>query len=365
MLGERPTTDFSRPLHSIRGIAAIVVVLAHTLIYPSKLDPSLNLYQDFANGEAAVALFFVLSGLVLSLSLRRSYYGLRSYAAYLTRRAFRLLPLLFATAIIGSVCIKVFGQSSYAPFQEIGPLDLAHFIAGLVGYSIRSNPPSWSIYVELMISALLPLMWLAYETRYRAITILVIVGLSAIDLGLQHRWNFYLINFLAGVAIVHQPLRVQFSKWSWVLFVAVVLIFYFDRPIARAAGYEGSFADNQWINFADVFLITPILAIVFYRADAFKWLQGNFGYYLGEMSYGIYLNHWFVIWAVNNATLFLWSQATAQPKLLLGISATLTLPITVALAWIMHRWIELPGMDVGKTVAAKIGRRRTAEARAP
>jgi hypothetical protein len=40
---------------------------------------------------------------------------------------------------------------------------------------------------------------------------------------------------------------------------------------------------NQWINFVDVILITPILAIVFYRAGAFKWLQGGFGYFLGEM----------------------------------------------------------------------------------
>lgn len=362
MVGERPSTDFSRPLHSIRGIAAIVVVLAHTLIYPSKLDPSLTLYQNFANGEAAVALFFVLSGLVLSLSLRRSYHDLRSYAVYLIRRVFRLLPLLFATAILGSLCIKFFDRSSYVPFQEIGPLDLTHFIASLVGYSIRPNPPSWSIYVELVISAFLPLMWLAYETRYRAITIVAIVALSAVDLGLQHRWNFYLVNFLAGVAIVNLPLRVHFSKWSWLLFAALVLIFYFDRPIARAAGYEGSFTDNQWINFVDVILITPILAIVFYGADAFKWLQGRFGYFLGEMSYGIYLNHWMVIWAVNNAILFLWPPATAQPKLLVLISAALTLPITVALSWIMHRWIELPGMDLGKTVAAKVRRRKTAAA---
>jgi hypothetical protein len=40
---------------------------------------------------------------------------------------------------------------------------------------------------------------------------------------------------------------------------------------------------NQWINFVDVILITPILAIVFYRVGAFKWLQGGFGYFLGEM----------------------------------------------------------------------------------
>jgi peptidoglycan/LPS O-acetylase OafA/YrhL len=179
---------------------------------------------------------------------------------------------------------------------------------------------------------------------------------------LQHRWNFYLVNFLAGVAIVHQPFRIHFSKWIWPFFIVLVLLFYFDRPIARAAGYEGSFTDNQWINFVDVILITPILAIVFYRAEAFKWLQGGFGYFLGEMSYGIYLNHWMVIWAVNNAIMFLWPLATAQPKLLLSTSAALTLPITVALSWIMHRWIELPGMDLGRMVAAKIGRRKTVEA---
>jgi hypothetical protein len=45
---------------------------------------------------------------------------------------------------------------------------------------------------------------------------------------------------------------------------------------------------NQWINFVDVILITPILAIVFYRAGAFKWLQGGFGYFLGEMFWHLF-----------------------------------------------------------------------------
>jgi hypothetical protein len=128
---------------------------------------------------------------------------------------------------------QVLRQSSHVPFQEIGPLDLTHFIAGLVGYSIRPNQPSWSICVELVISAFLPLMWLADIGR---LPIFAIIALSAVDLGLQHCWNFYLVNFLAGVAIVCRPLRLDLSKWSWPPFGVLVLIFYFDRPIGAGRG---------------------------------------------------------------------------------------------------------------------------------
>ena len=66
--------NFSGPLHSLRGIAALVVVLAHAWIPVARFGSPTALFLSLFNSGSAVSLFFVLSGLVLALSFDPTIY---------------------------------------------------------------------------------------------------------------------------------------------------------------------------------------------------------------------------------------------------------------------------------------------------
>jgi peptidoglycan/LPS O-acetylase OafA/YrhL len=350
--------EFSRPLHSLRGLAAIVVVLGHSWIPVNRFDPKFPTFAWLFNSQSAVGFFFVLSGLVLTLSIRRSSDGLASYARYVLRRLSRLLPLLGATVLAGSACIVFLSPIMRIPYQEIGPLDFPHFVTALVGYSIRPNPPSWSIYVELVISLLLPLMWMAYNSSYRSWMVAATICASSIALGFQHCWNFYLINFLAGISILSwgKVTRLSSPIWFWLLFSSLALVFYFDRSIFRWVTGLGSLTDNQWINFVDVITVTPIVAAVFYNAERFSLLANKVFVFFGEISYSIYLNHWFVIAVVANLIVWLWPGSTSRSGLFWLLLVSLVVAITIPLSWLTYRFIEKPGMSIGRTLANRIPR---------
>ena len=349
--------SFSKPLHAIRGIAALVVVLAHVWIPVLRFDPTWKGVAAYFNSGSAVGLFFVLSGLVLTLSLKRMPDNLSSYAAYAIRRLFRLLPLLGTSVFVGSACIIFLDPLTTIPFQDIGPLEVPHFLAAFIGYSIRPNPPSWSIYVEIVISLVLPLMWVAYNSGYKISLIVAVVIVSSLDARLQHRWNFYLINFLAGMSILSwgQSLRFSSSVAFWSAFSSLVAVFYFDRAIVVwISGYERTLTDNQWINLLDVVLVTPILAAVFHNSERFLWLGNKVGTFLGEVSYSIYLNHWFVVSIVSNCVIGFWPGAGLHAGAFWLISAAFVLAIVIPLSYVSYRWIELPGLRLGKVLANRI-----------
>jgi peptidoglycan/LPS O-acetylase OafA/YrhL len=74
----RPETSFIPRLESLRGIAALTVVLHHSWpqYWPSPIvgwdAAALKILKAFSNGTGAVVGFFVISGFVLARSWRQT-----------------------------------------------------------------------------------------------------------------------------------------------------------------------------------------------------------------------------------------------------------------------------------------------------
>src|SRR5690606_27778735 len=87
--------------------------------------------------------------------------------------------------------------------EEYGDFSLLKFLASYVGYSLKPNPPIWSIFVELIASLLIPLMILSgNKIRNMILAALMCVGLSLIPIEFQHHWNFYMISFYLGLTVL-------------------------------------------------------------------------------------------------------------------------------------------------------------------
>ena len=126
---------FDTRLESLRGIAAVAVVITHSLaIY--RIDGcaafwalpfhehtiktfTLEFVTALFNAGSAVVLFFVLSGYVLTLSLQHSSDSLIGYAV---KRAFRLLPPMRA-----SIILVVAGAPRDQPARHTALFRLVHF----------------------------------------------------------------------------------------------------------------------------------------------------------------------------------------------------------------------------------------------
>ncbi len=120
-------TRHSRRLHeldSLRGVAAFCVVLHHVLwlwkdeVLAKSPAPARGLIeillQPISAGHEAVILFFILSGLVLSIPVLEN--GAQSYPVFLTRRVFRIyFPYLAALALAVACNLWLFGNVTGKP----------------------------------------------------------------------------------------------------------------------------------------------------------------------------------------------------------------------------------------------------------
>src|SRR5690606_21947556 len=87
--------------------------------------------------------------------------------------------------------------------KEYGDFSLLKFLAGYIGYSLKANPPIWSIFVELIGSILLPLMLLAGTSlRNILLTLAACIALSLLPIEFKHYWHFYMISFFAGLSVL-------------------------------------------------------------------------------------------------------------------------------------------------------------------
>jgi peptidoglycan/LPS O-acetylase OafA/YrhL len=166
-------------LTSLRGLAALWVVLYHyEVIYFSQLNPS-NYTHLLEKGYLAVDLFFMLSGFVLTHVYRRAFTVnvAKHYRDFLLSRVARLYPLhilvllLFLTTALTSQLIQYIATGIFQDIPLEGPRSLAALAAnlfmlqGLGAGQLSWNYPAWSISIEfiayLFFPFILPPIWQA------------------------------------------------------------------------------------------------------------------------------------------------------------------------------------------------------------
>lgn len=151
-------------LDGLRGLASLVVVLAHFCLATGVLSP----WPGVFNAVLAVDSFFVLSGFVLAHSfLSRQQRGLPlAPVGLLVQRWVRLWVSFVAATLIA--CALRFGLGPHVCSEQAG-LELAYCqrwntteTLGSLGkqllvlYSPNLNAPSWTLPIELLNSLLVP-----------------------------------------------------------------------------------------------------------------------------------------------------------------------------------------------------------------
>jgi peptidoglycan/LPS O-acetylase OafA/YrhL len=275
-------------------------------------DAVFRLLHIVFHADAAVIVFFVLSGLVLSRSLRRRDDGLPSY---LIRRAFRLFPVAIAAALI------------------IGFLTPASTWAQIAGaavlYDTSLNGVLWTLQIEVWGS-----LWVYVAVTARRIHPALFVGVLGATAAMSyfdHRpIQLFLSAFALGAIIDDLPTAVVNR-----LTAALGLLALMTADFFLGAG----FAMRCW-QMGGAFIV------VAYVARNSIWLTSNrFAHFLGRVSYPFYLLH------LAGALIVVRLGARSSdvdPYVSFVVYSLSSIVTAIALAWITHIVIEVPGMAIGE-----------------
>lgn len=370
---------FYPDLESLRGIAAATVCVFHVINLqyapgaqfvpfdaPSGISPSVALawvLRAAANGHAAVIFFFVLSGYVLRLSLARRGHGsgIRPWH-FICTRLFRLYPAIFValTLYVGLFWMTGWTHSTFGAES----FRTAHILRNFLLVEIGIIPPMWTLQLELLALPLI-LLGFALDRRFGLPALAVLCGITIV-LSFDGRWNTALQPVIMTLAPMHAfvigmlvptagpLLRRLTTGWATALFgLSVVLLL--------AVGVEiGTL--NEWGLLLTSILSSALIAFCAYGPPmaARTWLLRPGMRLLGRVSYSFYLLHGIAVYAAAAVAPRLAPVIAAgvPPPIVGALLAAIAVLLTIPGAILLHRFVELPGIVLGRRVFDLIDRRQ-------
>lgn len=372
-------------LDSIRGIAAVTVVIHHVILMPTFLAAFPNrAWIDcafFRSGGFLVDLFFVLSGIVMSLSYLQTDFGRFSLRDFMVRRFARVYPLhivmllvllLFRLARIGLGLVMA-GAVVTAPaafevnngYSFFLNVFLLHSL-GLVQY-LNWNAPSWSISVEFYTYLVFGLMLLTAQRfkslawfYFGAITLAIgswlmltmVIATPQLDVqfdwGLLRCFTSFFLGVLTVKAVDALPRDISPALQGGIQLAAVVAAVA-HVSLTEAYPWASYLAPVTFAVLLGSLLAFPKAAVV----PALLTIRPLL--WLGQRSYSIYMVHAFVVLLAEYFVRAAGKPAVASLEAIHpGLAPTLNLLIVLgavlALSQLTYRWIELPGSRLVRNI---------------
>jgi peptidoglycan/LPS O-acetylase OafA/YrhL len=315
-------------LDGLRGLAALAVAFAHCNLAvtgpaawaatiwdfpdrPATEIASSLLYVVFP-GHAAVTLFFVLSGYVLWRSFGRNQPdSVRELPDYALGRAVRLLPVSIASAL---------------PLAFLSDAPALEVVANMLLLSHSLNGVLWSLQVEAVCSIAIFFAWLvARASPVRLLAVLgVVLALSPAFRG--SNFFLYFPAFLLGAAIDHVPDRVWARRALPVAALAGLVLAHVLIPHAAARHVE---------------MVCAMGLVGWVAKRPPSLLLSRAVQFLGAVSYPFYLSH--VTGLMVAAALGI-GEGTANPFARMALLALVSIPVALAMAWLLHVVVETPAL---------------------
>lgn len=354
----QPDGSRIRSLDGLRGMAALVVVAFHvsalvpwhpTVLWIAGVTP----LGVLMNGPAAVHVFFVLSGFVLSQSLLRAP-GAAGTARYYVRRVFRIHPPYMAAVVFAWAL--TFLPPGAPPITQVAgvesiriPLERMPLALALPSKAFGQLPVGWSLYVELAMSMLLPLLlWIGRRTDP---LIPVAIGFL-VPLHPRPGFLLYAIDFAVGMALCLSRDRigrmVPRSGIAAVLWVLAALMLLQTPGLAGATGSARTLAEYQppaWI--VPIAGGCTLLTLAALEMPALRrFFSTGPAVFLGRVSYSLYLVHWSIAMLLGR----IFGAPTSAPVAVLFFAMVALVSCGIAaLGW---RFVEQPSIRAGRALLA-------------
>ena len=360
------------PIEGLRAWLAWGVFLGHIILFAglSRLGIPDRL-GDIAT--VSVEIFMIVSGFVIAhLLLSRP----EPYLPYITKRFFRLFPAFVVCAAAGAAAIAVSrtpwpADLTYQYGRQLIDLQAAQarhltdhvllhltMLHGMVPNNVLNVsqwallPTAWSISLEWQFYLVAPAILLSFRRTGGAISValLTVAGLWLFTRG-------YLGTF-------ESPSIFPGAAEFFLLGIGSRLCWGKIKPIAPAAIAIATLAIAFLTEQMAIGLWLAFLIYVFCQRDTVRGFNRRFvkladllfvsrpAQWAGKRTYCVYLVHFPIFQLLLTALMLM---GMTSPDHIAGLLLLFGLPLTVAASEVLHRYIELPGMKLGKQVAARLG----------
>lgn len=365
-------TERMHALDGVRGVAAVVVLLYHlTLMARPRLEETAGLWEwitqsplrPLTAGSEAVLVFFVLSGLVVSIpALSATFDWLRYYPSRLIRLYLPVIgAVLFAVALILLVprLPGAITPDSWLADRVASSVSLGQVVeeSSLLPETYTIVNVLWSLRWEVIFSILLPVFVVvgrAVKHRWAlAATISIALGVAGRLIGVDAL--VYLPTFFLGtlIAVNLDELRAWADRiatrgrgliWGALATASVLLLImsWLARPFAPAGsqlsaalwGLAGAGAAGLIV----VAIGSPL---------AKRMLSARLPLWLGRVSFSLYLVHVPVLASVA----FVIGDANWP------LVAAIAIPASFAVAWLFHVAVETPAHRLARRAGNRVASR--------
>jgi len=355
-------------VEALRGYAAFAIVIFHVIHLTQAAVPRSLEFMKWFFGYG-VPLFFVVS----AFSLAYGYAGKLSTSPQINefylRRLFRIAPLYYL-AILTQLGIIAYLGGEQPSWRSL--LLCIGFLFNLSPTMVDGiAPASWSVGVEMLFYAIFPLVLALASTLPRAIlltaaftALAVFYGIAVNKLKLNpsfitHGLTFNLPYFGFGL-IAYQLLLKTPARWgAAATFVGLGLIVVAWASAPVFAGPEAGAVTNILYMLLGWGASFGLLSLGMALAPP-AVLSNKVTQFLGKISFGVYLGHPHVIFLLDRIGVYARiRELPGGSGVTFPLAVLATCAIVVPIAWALFRYVEAPGITLGRRLVARLASRRT------
>lgn len=277
-------------LGTIRFFLAIVVALGHANVRIAGLNP----------GVMSVVFFYLISGYVMTSLIRTHYLSLARVPHFYLDRSLRIFPQYLLIATLTLACYFLVHPDSYFLSRVPQLRDYLNNFAVLpLNYYMFNGsdkftliPPAWSLSAELQFYLLVPLLLI-----FRMRSLAFVIGLAVFAVAAADRINseYYGYRLLPGVLMFFLLGSLLYDwreqKRGLMLVIGVIAAVIGGAFLLHLGGFLGLPYNRETL--LGLLIGLPLL-YVFGRLP-----QQALDNRLGDLSYGIFLNHFLIQWTVT------------------------------------------------------------------
>ncbi|TDX00072.1 acyltransferase family protein [Dinghuibacter silviterrae] len=336
----------------LRGVAILMVIMVHTAQSVSQPNPHILLLAGY--GRIGVQLFFLLSAYTLCLSMTKRHDGI---TIFYIRRYFRIAPIYYLGILLyfllsrysGLPVLRGFG--SYTCFTTVANVFLLH---GASPVAVNAAVPGgWSIGTEVLFYLMFPFIFMIYSKIKHKIFYLLIPILFFLVAYVTSRLHFrsqpeeedyyfyYIINqlpvFSTGISFFFAKSwfqRINPKLFLPIFFVLFILSFLLSVKLTSRIAV-----------FPFVAAISFIFLVLAF--ENISWLNSKILARIGQLSYSIYIIHFIFAWSFASYLNSVFHLSALISLLAIFFIVT---ALSIAVATFTQRFVENPGIDLGKRI---------------
>ncbi|MCP1488008.1 acyltransferase [Pseudomonas sp. MYb2] len=382
-------------LNGIRAFAAFWVVTGHCFIWGGSW-----LEMSVPAPKIAVDLFMVLSGLLMAYTVqaRETTEPMSNPANWLrfyVRRYFRLAPAYYLCLFLVVALAPIY-LGGYTHLRELNPSlwqgdwvydpartnytigNLLLHISFLFGlfptYSFSTFLPDWSLSLEMQFYVVFPFIYLAMKRFGTGKTAIALALFSYAFMWLfdqavaAGKANFFfepsmlffkLPIFVAGILIYRAASISNSSKWHRAAYVLLALLM--CTKLGDIYRYQVLYLTALVALIA--IMLVPYRPVARYLTVLETVCRSRVVTFMSDVSYSVYLFHGLFL-AIVGSRIGMAAKGSGW-SLISGTLAIwlIVILLTYTFSYLVYRFVELPGIALGKTIAGRIGSTNAAEAK--